>query len=515
MAARKLTRGNRNIAWIETYCRIPEGEYVGQPVRLCPFQKRIIRGIYDSPTRLAIVSFGRKNAKTTLSAFLCLLHLVGPEHRRNSQLYSAAQSRDQAAILFNLASKIVRMSPDLISAVTIRESAKQLVCPELGTAYRALSAEASTAYGLSPVFVVHDELGQVVGPRSQLYEALETAQAAHRDPLSIVISTQAPTDADLLSLLIDDAATGADPKRKLFLWTTPPDASPFTKAAVRAANPAFDYFMNADEVMSMAKTAERMPTSEADFRNLVLNQRVNRNNPFVTERVWKANGAEPRPEDFAKGVVTALDLSELIDLTAMVWVGKGDDGAWSVGCDFWAPEEGLAERSMRDRVPYDLWARQGYLKLTPGASIDYAFVAQCLADFADRYPLKLMTFDRWGMRILRGELSHIGCDDLPLDEKGHGQGTQDMTPALIALETELLNENIRHGNHPILTWCAANAVTYKSKGAAAERKFDKAKSTGRIDGMVALAMAINRASALLKTPASPWDDEGYSIMGDV
>jgi phage terminase large subunit-like protein len=126
------------------------------------------RRIYDNPagTRRAILSFGRKNAKTTLSAFLLLLHLCGPESRVNSQLYSAAQSRDQAAILFGLAAKIVRMSPELRDAIIVRDTAKQLACSERGTLYRALSADTATAYGLSPVFIVHDELGQVRGPRS-------------------------------------------------------------------------------------------------------------------------------------------------------------------------------------------------------------------------------------------------------------------------------------------------------------------------------------------------------------
>ena len=145
-----MKRGNRNIAWIESFCRIPEGKFVGQSVKLCAFQKTIIRGIYDSPTRRAIISFGRKNAKTTLAAFLLLLHLCGPEARANSQLFSAAQSRDQAAILFALAAKIVRMSPELSGVVGIRDTAKQLHCQELGTLYRALSADASTAYGLPP-----------------------------------------------------------------------------------------------------------------------------------------------------------------------------------------------------------------------------------------------------------------------------------------------------------------------------------------------------------------------------
>jgi phage terminase large subunit-like protein len=125
--------------------------------------------------------------------------------RVNSQLFSSAQSSDQAAILFALAAKIVRMSPELRDAIIVRDTAKQLACSERGTLYRALSADASTAYGLSPVFIVHDELGQVRGPRSELYEALETAVGAQENPLSLIISTQAPTENDLLSVLIDDA----------------------------------------------------------------------------------------------------------------------------------------------------------------------------------------------------------------------------------------------------------------------------------------------------------------------
>ena len=160
---KKSKRSDECIAWIETYCRIPEGKFVGKPVKLTKDQKKWLRRIYDSPTRTFILTMGRKNAKTTFAAFLLLLHLCGPEARANSQLYSAAQSRDQASILFSLASKMVRMSPELMAYIIIRDTAKQLFCPELGTLYRALSADASTSYGLSPIFIVHDELGQVKG----------------------------------------------------------------------------------------------------------------------------------------------------------------------------------------------------------------------------------------------------------------------------------------------------------------------------------------------------------------
>ena len=163
------------IAFVEATCFIPEGKDVGKRLKLYPWQKREITRIYDNPngpTRRAIISMGRKNAKTTLSACLLLAHLCGPPARNkpNSQLYSAAQSRDQAAVIFHLASKMVRLNPHLARAVTIRETAKELYCPELGTRYRALSADATTAYGLSPSLVIHDELGQVRGPRSSTEE---------------------------------------------------------------------------------------------------------------------------------------------------------------------------------------------------------------------------------------------------------------------------------------------------------------------------------------------------------
>lgn len=498
-----MTRGERNIYWIETYCRIPEGKFVGQPVVLCSFQKEIIIGIYDGNTvdidelvRRAIISFGRKNAKTTLSAFLCLLHLCGPEARPNSQLYSAAQSRDQAAILFNLMAKIVRMSPDLAEYVGIRDTAKQLYCDELGTLYRALSAEASTAYGLSPVFVVHDELGQVRGPRSELYEALETAAAAQDQPLSIIISTQAPEDGDLLSILIDNA--DKDPDTKLFLYTASEDLDPFSEDAIKAANPAYEHFMNKKEVLRQAKDAKQMPSQEASYRNLILNQRIARESPFVSPTVWKKNGLEPRERDFQGEVIVGLDLSARLDLTALVYTGLGDEGYRSVRCEFFAPKDGIREKSQQDRVPYDQWAKQGFINLCPGKSVSYAMVAEKLIEICEKYNVKEIKFDRWRINELQIELKNLGYDDLPLVP--HGQGFKDMSPALDFLEGELINHRIRHGNHPVLTWNAANSVI--DEDAAGNRKLNKKRATGRIDGMVAMAMCVG-GSAVFEAEDEP------------
>lgn len=423
---------------------------------------------------------------TTLSALLLLLHLCGPFYRKNSQLYSAAQSRDQAAILFALAAKIVRMSPDLNGVVQIRESGKQLFCPELGTLYKALSADASTAYGLSPVFCVHDELGQVKGPRSELYEALETAAGAQDEPLSIVISTQAARSEDLLSILIDDAAKGGDERTKLFLFTAPEELDPFSQEAILAANPAYGEFLNPAEVLDQAASAKRMPSRESAYRNLILNQRVDATSPLISRAVWMGCGAEPGP--FEGPVWMGLDLSARNDLTALVMLCRGDDGAWDCRAEFWTPENGLKDRALRDRAPYDLWHEQGFLHATPGSTVDYEWVARRLVELCEEYQVSTIAFDRWRIDLLKNELSKVGAE-LPLEP--FGQGYKSMAPAIDNLEAALLNKQLRHGNHPVLSWCAANAIA--TRDPAGNRKLDKAKATGRIDGVVALTMAFGVA----------------------
>lgn len=514
---KKETRGEKNCRWIETCCNIPEGKDVGKPVKLRDWQRAAICRIYDNPhgTRRAILTFGRKNGKTALAAFLTLLHLCGPEAKPNSQLYSAAQSREQAAILFNLAAKVVRMSPDLSPVVGIRDTAKQLYCGELGTLYRALSAEASTAYGLSPVLIIHDELGQVKGPRSELYEALETATGAQESPLSIVISTQAPTDADLLSLLIEDGQSGADPRVVVSLYTAPMDADPFAEETIRLANPAFGDFQNAKETMAMAEDARRMPSREAEFRNLILNQRVDMNAPFISRKVW-TDCAAPVVDSFdGLPVFGGLDLSEVNDLTALVLVAPVDD-VWHVKPTFWLPGVNLADKARADRVPYDLWARDGWLQTTPGPTVDYEYVADHLAALCERCDVHKIAFDRWNWRHLKPWLAKVGFTDDQLEGDAAifeqmGQGFQSMSPALRDLESAILNRKIAHGGHPVLTMCASNATVQADP--AGNRKLSKSKSHGRIDGMVALAMAMSvagtwEAEAQL---VSPWDDENFVL----
>ena len=491
----ELSRGEKNIKWIEEWIRVPDGrrDLIGRKIQLRDWQKDTIRRIYDNPagTRRAIISFGRKNGKTMLAAALMLLHLCGREAIVNSRLYSAAQARNQAGLVFDAAVKMIRFNPDLDinkdGAVSINETQKMLRCLELGTEYRALSAEVNTAMGLSPAFVVHDELGQVKGPRSQLYQALETATGAQENPLSIIISTQAPTDGDLLSQLIDDALAAHDPRTVVMLYTAPMECDPFDDETVRMANPAFGDFLNATEVRSMAEAARRMPSAEADYRNLILNQRVSTQAPFVSASVWNECGAEPRPLD-GLPVYGGLDLSAVSDLTALVLIGQAE-GVWNVHPTFWLPAHGLYEKAQQDRVPYDLWERQGHLQTTAGKSVDYEEVALRLRELFDRYEIIKIGFDDWAFVHFKPWLLKAGFSEDEITNRfaAFRQGAKSMTPALRVLEGALREGELAHGMHPVLTMCAQNAVVHGTDDA---RKLDKMRSRGRIDGMVALAMAM-------------------------
>ena len=495
MTKKKLTRGERNIKWIEDYCIVPEGKDVGKPVKLRPWQKRDLKKIYDNPagTRTAIISFGKKNGKTSLAGFLLLLHLCGPEAIANTQIPSTAQSRDQAAVLFALAAKTVRMSPDLNSNLVIRDSAKQIFCPDLGTLYKALSADASTAHGQSPIFAIHDELGQVRGPVSELYNAIENAMGAHEAPMSIIISTQAPTDGDLLSILIDDALTGRDPTVVISLYTADESLDPFSEEALKQANPAYGDFLNPRELRKQADNAKALPSQEALYRNYTLNQRVDRNTPFVAKSVWQACGQVPTGDWDDHFIYAGLDLSSTSDLTAFVPIAFVD-GAWECRPTFWLPGENIREKSRADRVQYDVWAEQGFLETTPGKSVEYEFVGVWLFEYCqERYFQVRIAFDRWGMKYLHPWLIKAGFTEEQIAEifLEFGQGYQSMTPALRDFEAALLEEKIKHGNHPVLAMCASNAVV--TLDPAGGRKFNKAKAVGRIDGMVAMAMAFGVA----------------------
>ena len=501
-----MSRAARVIDFVERFLRVPEGKDVGKPMVLADFQKRFLIDVFDNPagTRRAILSMGRKGGKTALIAAILAAFVVGPAARQNAVLVSGALSREQAALVFRLCCLMLQQSPELAPLVRVIPSGKRIIGLPMGTEFRAMSAEAKTAMGASPLLIIGDEWGQVRGPQSDFIDSLLTSQGAHENPLQIIISTQAAHDADWLSVQIDDAIRSQDKRIVCHLYTAPPGCDLMDETAWYAANPALGIFRSLDDLREQMTQAQRMPSMQNSAMNLLMNMRISTVAPFISPGVWQSCAGQVLPFGDAP-VYCGLDLSSRQDLSALVLIGKVA-GIWHVVTHAWCPELGIEDRSKRDRSPYSTWHRQGYLHSTPGATIDYEFVATDMAAILSGLNVKKIAFDRWRFDLLKKELDKIGCE-LPLIP--HGQGFRDMSISLDALESELLNGRVAHGGHPVLAMAAANAVVVRDP--AGGRKLDKSKATGRIDPLQAMAMAFG-AAALSVEEAAIYADGGFTFV---
>jgi len=504
-------RAQRMIDFIETL-RVPEGMDQGQPLIMRPFQRDIIIPVY-SPVdehgvrivRKAIYSVAKKNGKTPLIAGIALGHLVGPEAKVNEQIYSAAFERDQAALTFRYMKQMIEMDEELSDLTTIRATSKEIEAKENGSLFKALSSESRSKHGISPAVLIFDELAQF-GASREFYDTLIQGRGAHKEPLLWIISTQAADDLAVLSQEIDYALEHGheDPTVKLFFFTTPAENDLMDKESWELSNPALGDFLSDADMIEAARTAVNMPSAEPGFRNLRLNQRVSATARFMSKNLWDANSRKPNPDALSKGRITAgLDLSEKNDLSALV-LDAFYEGEHNIFSFFWRPLDNIKESEKKDRVPYGTWVKQGYIEAKPGRIIDYRYIAKKIHDLHILYNISELRYDRHFIERLIDYLDDIGCESYIKDKDkndimsdsslcmvDHGQGTKSMTPAITALEDAFIEGKVRHGGNPVLTMCAANAVVYDD--ATKGKRFEKHKSSGKIDGVVAMAMAMNNA----------------------
>jgi len=500
----------------------PDGKGAGLPLVLRDWQEDMIRSVYAPQddlgrrqTKQAVLSMGRKNGKTALVAGLCMAHLCGPEAIRNGQLYSVAYDRDQASIIFRYMVAMIRADEELEARLNIRDSVKEIVDPVSGSMYKALSSESKSKHGKSSSFLAFDELAQF-GAERQLYDVMMTSTGAHDESLAWVFSTQAASDQALLSELIDygnkvNRGEIQDNTFACFVYEVPEPKEEDTESGYdpawdeekwKLANPALGDFRSLDEMRNFSTKARAMPTAEAAFRNLYLNQRISSEQHFLTPQAWKGCGQKPDASALEHGRIYAgLDLSGKNDLTSLV-LDAVDQSEHNIFAYFWTPGDNIRDRSDRDRVPYVTWRDQGYIEAKSGKTIDYRYVAQQVAQIHSEYGIYELRFDRWRIEDFQRELNDIGIDtyikgkeEPPSSEAlclaPHGQGYKDINSAVEAVEDAVTEKRVRHGNNPVLTMCASNVVVQEDP--AGSRKFAKDKSTGRIDGIVAMAMAMNGA----------------------
>jgi phage terminase large subunit-like protein len=496
---------------------VTAGPLAGTQWRARPWQRKFIKAVFKTDrfgrriVRTAVLSLGRKNGKTDLAVRLCLAFLVGPCAEPRGECYSAANDRAQAGRLFAEMCAIIVAVPWLSERISIRRHSKELedIGPGgTGSTFAALSSDVAVAHGKSVSFFCFDEYGQ--GTNSHLWDALDSGMGGRAQGLGICISTQAARDDAPLSVLIDyglriQRGEIKDDTFHLTLYSAPKDADPWDPATWKAANPALNDFRDLADVKRMAAQAERTPSKEAAFRNLVLNQRVDTTAQFLSAAVWNSCSAPVDLESLAgRPCFAALDLGASRDLTALVLAFPDEDGAVDVLPFAWLPGEDLRQREDADRAPYTTWREQGHLLTTSGRTIDPKAIALKIAELHGTYKFRALGFDRWRIEDLKRELDAIGCD-VPLVP--FGQGFKEMSPATDELERLCFEGKLRHGGHPVLTYCAANLKL--ETDASGNRKPTKQKSSGRIDVAVAAIMA----TALINRAPPPEPESVYASRG--
>ena len=488
----KLSRPERVIRFIESLT-ITSGMHAGRKFKLRPWQKEIIGGIYRTDAngrrivRQALITMGRKNGKTQLAAALALAHLCGTEAEQRGQVYSAATDRQQASLLFAEMRAMILADPELAGRIIIRDFNKNFEDTVTGSTFTALSADAKTKAGLNASCIIYDELGSA--PDRRLYDVLSTSTAARSEPLMIVISTQSGDPHAIMTELVhygEQVRDGVidDPTFYPVIYTAPMDAEWTAEKTWHLANPALGDFRSIEEMRTACQQAQRIPAREQAFRLLYLNQPVSGDSRFISSSDWEACAGEYDIESLrGRPCYGGLDLGSTTDLTSLVLYFPEDDGA--VIPYFWCPQERLQEREHGDRVPYPLWVKQGLLEAPAGRAIDRKAIVCRIAEITSMFDVKGMAYDRWRLEDLKKLLADEGID-IPVEP--WGQGFKDMAPAVDALETAILNQTIQHPDHPILTWNIANAVVEVDPTGA--RKITKEKSIERVDGLVALVMAM-------------------------
>jgi phage terminase large subunit-like protein len=458
--------------------------------------------------RTAYEEVARKNGKSTLAAAIGL-YLAFGDGEPGAEVYSAATKRDQAKIVWSEAVRMVKRTPALLRRV--RPLAGNLYAAGSDSKFEPLGRDSDSMDGLNPAGCIVDELH--AHPSRDVWDVLETAMGSRRQPLTFAITT-AGTDRygicwaqhDYALKVLDNVVP--DDSYFAYIATLDPGDKWDDPGCWVKANPNLGISVKLDDLATLVSRAQAMPAAVQAFRRLRCNEWVNVADRWLDIALWDACGEPIAWGEFkGKRCVAGLDLSTREDTTALVLVFPQDDGRVFVRPFFWVPAERIKLRSARDRVPYDLWAQAGYLKTTPGESVDYRAIEATIRDVCQEYRVEELAFDKWNATDLITRLDN----DAVTKVVEFGQGFRSLSPPFKLLSSMIRSGQLRHDAHPVLRWHVSN--TYAETDAAENMKPSKKRSSDRIDGLVALCMGLARAIALPAPKTSKYEAAPLAVIG--
>lgn len=514
-----LAEADKAIRFYRDVLKLNGGDFEGKPFELLPWQKFIVGNLFGwhgadgyRRFRVAYVETGKGSGKSPLAAGVGLKGLVADGEAR-AEIYAAATKKDQAMILFRDAVAMVDQSPELLKRLSksgTGEKVWNLAYLEKGSFFRPISSDDGQS-GPRPHIALVDEVHE--HRTNHVVEMMRAGTKSRRQALIFLITNSGANKLGpcwayheygsrvAAGELVDDSFFS-------FICSLDELDDPFTtEDCWFKSNPSLQ---DADlpgvkYLREQVTEARGMPSKEAMVRRLNFCQWTDAESPWISADVWKNAQADFDWKDFrGRRVYAGLDLSSTTDLTGLVfWIEPIDEGEpWRLVPFAWLPDVELQRKADHDRVPYVQWKAQGHLETTPGRAVSRRIVLQRLSALSQFFEVVECAYDRWRIEDLLAMAADEGIELPPMVP--FGQGYKDMSPAIETFERMLLNSEVVHNGHPVLNWCASNAVTVSDD--AENRKLSKEKAIGRIDLIVASVMAAGRITLGSGTSMYETDD---------
>ena len=495
-------------------CLTLSGDYAGQKFKLRPWQRAIIEKIFDTKTKDGHRQYTdcgiwlpRKNAKTELSAALAAYFLFCDTTQ--GEIYSAAGEREQAGIVFGKLKGMILNNPHLRKSCKIVSASKRVINERTGSVFVSLSSEDGTKHGYNPSFVIADEVH--VWKRRELYTALTTGSEARLEKLILTTTTAGVYNPESLEWELYDYAVKVrdgivdDPTYLPVIYEAAKEDDWLDEKVWHKANPALGDFRSLESMRRQAKRAKENPRLENDFRRRFLNQHTQQTTRWLPMDKWNtAYEMDCDPLEFipdGETVFGGLDLAATTDIAAFCLACKHGD-SYRLQWRFWIPEERMRDIENTDRVPYSAWVRGGFVKATPGPTIDYGVIVQDILEDSERYNLRFIGYDPWNATATSQALEAEG---LSMVKVRQGAGT--LSEPCRELERCVTAETLQHGHNQVANWMANNVEVHTDfNGNIRPVRPKHNASSSKIDGMVAAIMAIKLAS----TQDTP-EEEGTSF----
>jgi len=509
------------IMFFEKYLKHSKGEWANKPFILEQWQKKFLRELFGWKRkkdglrryREAYMEIPRKNGKSTLCAGIAN-YLTFADREPGAEVYGAAGDTGQASLVFTEAKNMVIKSPSLRErSKTYRRSIVKMVKGLPVGKYEVISSEVDTKHGYNASGVIFDELH--TQPNRKLYDVLVTSTGSRRQPLFVMITTAGFDRNSICWEMHEYTRRVNDPKDPLedetFLgiiyaadekddWTDP--------KVWEKCNPNLNVSLKLEYLKKECKKAMESPSYENTFRRLHLNQWTQQETRWLNMNSWDAcKGKVNENELTGLSCWGGLDLASTTDLAALVWVFKVD-GKVKILPRFWIPKANMIKKEQRDKVPYQVWVKQGLIEATPGNVIDYEYIRKKINKDAEKFKVQEIAYDPWNATQFVQQLQDE--DGFTMVEIRQGFGS--LSAPSKETERLVLQKLMEHGGNPILRW-NADCVTIKSNPNGDIRPVKPDRDTGkRIDGIVAMIMGISRATMEQKKPESIYAKRGAIVF---